>query len=31
MARFVFGHAATVEQYLAALGQKFGEHAAVRE
>lgn len=30
MSRFVFGHSATIETYLKALGRKFGETAEVR-
>ncbi|MEY2585262.1 MAG: hypothetical protein QOD80_1288 [Verrucomicrobiota bacterium] len=30
MSRFVFGHTATIEQYLAALGNKFGEDVSPR-
>jgi hypothetical protein len=30
MARFVFGHHATLKQYLASLGNKFGEDVQVR-
>jgi len=30
MSRFVFGHSSTIEQYLAALGRKFGEETSPR-